>query len=622
VRNSNGGVFIASTQTTRSGAAAEFDFRNLASLTREHFSPGRVGFPRHKQTTVAAKDDFLIDTMVDMGLVTRDQLDAVQAEAEAAGEGQLDTLIKQSQLDPAMVTMAKATYFGVESVQLADVRLADDVIAAVPRHIAKKYNAVPVGVSDGTVAIAIADPSDIETIDGLQVALGKTVELRVASPQDLEAAINKYYGGAAGRDDGGIAKMIQDITEGEVEVSALKGDAGSDKDAVDADAPIIKLVNQVIVDAYKQRASDIHLEPMAKRFRLRYRIDGVCMEMNDLPKRLQAPVIARLKIQSGMSIAEKRIPQDGRIQTNVGGKTIDLRVNSLPTQHGESIVMRILDKEGLRLGLAELGFFADDQQSFERLIGLPDGILLVTGPTGSGKTTTLYSCLNYINRPDRKIITVEDPVEYMLAGINQVQVHEHIGFTFATALRSMLRQSPNVIMLGEIRDFETASIAINASLTGHLVFSTLHTNDAPSAVTRLIDIGVKPFLVASATRCLMAQRLVRKICKNCGGPTTLTESECRPLGITPDMLAGATPRKGKGCPTCNKTGCKGRMGIFEIFVIQDEARRLIFEKVPSNVLRNKAREMGMRSLREDGTRKVLAGVTTADEVVKATVSEH
>lgn len=577
---------------------------------------GREGF-----TTVAAKDDFLIETMVDMGLVTRDQVDAIQADAESAGEGLLDTLVKQGQLEPAMVVMAKATYFGVESVDLSGLRLSDEVIAAVPRHVAKKYNAVPVSINDGTVAVAVSDPSDIEAIDGLQVSIGKTVELRVASPADIEAALARYYGGS-GRDDGGIAQMIQDITEGEVEVSRMTGDVGSDGEAIEADAPIIKLVNQIIVDAFKMRASDIHLEPMAKRFRVRYRIDGMLIEQKNPPKRLQAPIIARLKIQSGMSIAERRIPQDGRIQTNVGGKTIDLRVNSLPTQHGESIVMRILDKDGLKLGLPELGFFADDQQTFERLIALPDGILLVTGPTGSGKTTTLYSCLNYINRPDRKIITVEDPVEYMLAGINQVQVHEAIGFTFAYALRSMLRQSPNVIMLGEIRDMETATIAINASLTGHLVFSTLHTNDAPGAVTRLIDIGIKPFLVASATRCLMAQRLVRKVCKNCAAPAELDESECRLLNITPEMLTNATPRKGKGCPTCNKSGHKGRFGVFEIFIINDEARKMIFDKVPANVLRNKAREMGMRTLREDGTRKVLAGLTTVDEVVRATVVDH
>jgi general secretion pathway protein E/type IV pilus assembly protein PilB len=509
-------------------------------------------------------------------------------------------------------------------ITLSEIRLTDEVINAVPRHVARKYNAVPVAEQDGTVVVALSDPSDIEAIDGLQVSLGKTLEYRVTSEADLTAALDKYYGSSSsgGRGDSDIARMIQDITEGEVEVSVLSGDVKADSEALDADAPIIRLVNQIIIDAFKLRASDIHLEPMGKRFRLRYRIDGMMTEMKDIPKRLQAPVIARLKISAAMNIAEKRIPQDGRIQTNVGGKVIDLRVSVIPCSHGESIVMRILDKSGLRLGLAELGFMADDQANFERMIALPDGILLVTGPTGSGKTTTLYSCLHYINRPDRKIITVEDPVEYMLAGINQVQVHEHIGFTFASALRSMLRQSPNVIMLGEIRDMETATIAINASLTGHLVFSTLHTNDAPSAVARLIDIGVKPFLVASSARCLMAQRLVRKVCKKCAAPHTLTEQEIAGLGFTPEQAAAATARKGKGCPECNKTGCKGRFGLFEIFNINDEARKLIYDKVPSNVLRNRAREMGMRTLREDGMRKVLAGVTTVDEVVRATVSEH
>jgi general secretion pathway protein E/type IV pilus assembly protein PilB len=339
------------------------------------------------------------------------------------------------------------------------------------------------------------------------------------------------------------------------------------------------------------------------------------------PKRLQASIIARLKIQSNMSIAEHRVPQDGRIQSSVGAKTIDLRVSCLPTSHGESIVMRILDKEGLRLGLPELGFFTDDQQTFEKLIGLPDGILLVTGPTGSGKTTTLYSCLHFINRPDRKIITVEDPVEYLLSGINQVQVNETVGLTFSMALRSILRQAPNVIMIGEIRDLETATIAINASLTGHLVFSTLHTNDAPSAVTRLIDIGVKPFLVASSTRALMAQRLVRKVCRKCGIPHVPSESELRALNLDPNNLQNATFMHGKGCTDCSQTGFRGRMGIFEIFVIDDEARKLIYEKVPSSVLRARAREMGMRTLREDGVRKVLAGLTTADEVIRATVGD-
>jgi len=448
------------------------------------------------------------------------------------------------------------------------------------------------------------------------------IVVQVASDMEIEAALNKYYGG---RGDTALDNMIQEITRGEVEIAgAPTADIATGGEAltVEGDAPLIKLVNQIIIDAFKMRASDIHLEPLSKRFRLRYRIDGMMHEVKSPPKRLQPAIIARLKIQSNMSIAEHRIPQDGRIQTNVGGKIIDLRVSCLPTQHGESIVMRILDKEGLQVGLAELGFLSDDQQTIEKLISLPDGILMVTGPTGSGKTTTLYSCLHYINRPDRKIITVEDPVEYVLAGINQVQVNEIVGLTFAGALRSILRQAPNVIMIGEIRDLETASIAINASLTGHLVFSTLHTNDAPGAVTRLIDIGVKPFLVASSTRALMAQRLVRKICKKCGGPTTPAENELKALGIDSEAAAAATFRKGKGCDNCSGTGCRGRMGIFEIFIVDDEARKLIYDKVPTSVLRARAREMGMRTLREDGVRKVVSGLTTADEVIRATVSDE
>jgi type IV pilus assembly protein PilB len=570
---------------------------------------------------MAATDDYLIDTLVDMGFVSQDQLNVARAKADETGEGVVDTLLTLGDIKLADVTRAKAAHFGAEVVNLSELKLSDEVIAAVPRHIARKYNVIPVYVNalENTVTIAISDPSDLNTIDSLNALLGKQVEVQVATPDDIDNALNRYYGG---NKDNSVADMIQNITEGEVEIGVPKGLDTADESVVDADAPIIKLVNTLIVEAFKMRASDIHLEPLEKRFRVRYRIDGVLHEMKCPPRRLQASILSRLKIMSNMSIAEKRIPQDGRIQTSVGGKMIDLRVSCLPTNHGESIVMRILDKEGLRLGLGELGFFSDDQQTFERLIGLPDGILLVTGPTGSGKTTTLYSCLNYINRPDRKIITVEDPVEYLLAGINQVQVHEAIGFSFAAALRSMLRQAPNVIMLGEIRDLETATIAINASLTGHLVFSTLHTNDAPSAVTRLIDIGVKPFLVASSARALMAQRLVRKVCKRCTTPYTPTDAELKALSIDPANVANATFARGKGCPECNKTGYRGRFGIFEVFVIDDEARKLIYDKVSSSVLRLRAREMGMRTLREDGARKVLAGLTTPEEVIRATIGDE
>jgi type II secretory ATPase GspE/PulE/Tfp pilus assembly ATPase PilB-like protein len=370
------------------------------------------------------------------------------------------------------------------------------------------------------------------------------------------------------------------------------------------------------------RCSDIHLEPLEKRFRVRFRVDGVLAEMNNPPKKLQSAIISRLKIMTGqMSIAEKRLPQDGRIQVKMGKKSIDLRVSSVPTVHGESIVMRILDKTSLSLGLPQLGFLSDDQAIFEQLITLPDGILLVTGPTGSGKTTTLYACLNYINKPDKKLITVEDPVEYQMNGINQVQVNADIGMSFPAALRSILRQAPNVIMIGEIRDPDTANIAINASLTGHLVFSTLHTNDAPSAVARLVDIGVQPFLVSSAVRAIVAQRLVRKVCPNCKQPYDLTEGEMSALGIDFAQLSESSVVRGVGCDACKHRGYKGRAGIFEIFLIDDEVRHMVNNKSNTVELRKRAREMGMRTLREDGIRKVLSGMTTAEEVISSSMGD-
>ena len=568
---------------------------------------------------MAAKDDYLVDLLVDMGAVTNDQLVGVRADADATGEGVVDLCLTRKIITPVDVTRAKAAQFGAEVVSLSEMRLSDDVIATIPRHIAKRYKVVPIFKNEGSITVAISDPADLDTIDSLRLLLNQEIEVRVATEDDIDGAISRYYGAS----DDTVGKMIQDITEGEVEIGSL-GVSTKDADdgsVVDADAPIIKLVNTLIVEAFKSRASDIHLEPLPNRFRVRYRIDGMLHEIKSPPKRLQPAIMSRLKIMSNMSIAERRIPQDGRIQISVGGKMLDLRVSCIPTNHGESIVMRILDKEGLMLGLPELGFFTDDQQTFERLITLPDGILLITGPTGSGKTTTLYAVLNYINRPDRKIITVEDPVEYVMSGINQVHVNEAVGLSFAAALRALLRQAPNVIMVGEIRDLETASIAINASLTGHLVFSTLHTNDAPSAVTRLIDIGVKPFLVASSTRALIAQRLVRRVCRRCGAPHMPTDAEMRSLKLDASNTATAKFMRGKGCSDCNKTGYRGRFGVFELFVIDDEARKLVYEKVSSAVLRSRAREAGMRTLREDGVRKVIAGMTTPEEVIRATVSE-
>ena len=538
----------------------------------------------------------------------------------SSGEGVVDTLIAKGVVMPIQVSQAKAAQFGTEFIELGEQTIGDDVVSAVPRNVAHQYKVVPLYMDELSVTVAMADPSDLDAIDGLGQTLGMEVNVNVADEEEIEAALKQYYGVAK---DDSVSKLLQDITEGEVQISTIgEVDMADDDDAVDADTPIIKLVNTLIVEAFRMEASDIHLEPMADRFRVRYRIDGVCHEQPAPPRKLQAAVISRLKIMSEMDIAEKRIPQDGRIQANVGGKTIDLRVNCLPTTHGESIVMRLLDKEGLKLGLGQLGFLADDQQTFENLIQLPDGILLVTGPTGSGKTTTLYSCLNYINKPDRKIITVEDPVEYQLEGINQVQVNTAVDLTFANALRAMLRQAPNVVMLGEIRDLETASIAINASLTGHLVFSTLHTNSATAAVARLIDIGVKPFLIASATRCLMAQRLVRKICAKCEGPTDPDTSELGALGLDINNIKDPNFKVGKGCAKCNNTGYKGRFGLFEVYVMEDEGRKLVINKETSGVIQNHARKVGMRTLREDGARKAIAGMTTPKEVLRVTVGDE
>jgi general secretion pathway protein E/type IV pilus assembly protein PilB len=384
----------------------------------------------------------------------------------------------------------------------------------------------------------------------------------------------------------------------------------------DADEPIIRLVNMLITEAYHQRASDIHLEPLAEEFRVRYRIDGALREIEGPPINLHPSVISRIKIMAHMKIAEKRLPQDGRIEINLDGRNLDLRVSSIPTNHGESIVLRILDKQNLQLGLPNLGFQPRDLQTFERLIQYPDGILLTTGPTGSGKTTTLYACLNHLNRPDRKIITVEDPVEYQLSGVNQVHVRSDIGLTFSAALRSILRQAPNTIMIGEIRDKETAEIAVNAALTGHLVLSTLHTNDAPSAVTRLADIGIKPFLISSSIRGIMAQRLVRTICPHCKTPYTPDDAE-RAIASSVSELY-----RGEGCPECAQSGYSGRKGIFELLNVDDQIRELIHSGTTATQLRRQARASGMHSLREDGIRKAINGITTLSEVLRVTMKDE
>jgi general secretion pathway protein E/type IV pilus assembly protein PilB len=568
-----------------------------------------------------AQDEYVVEILRDVGLVTHDDLQAAKEKAKSDGIGIVEALVQMGRVTQMDVSKALASQFGLDTINLSEYRVPEDVIALVPRHIARRFKIVPVYKHDNTLTVAISDPLDMDTVDTLRYMLKMNVEPVVASRPDIEASLTRYYGNV----DDTMENMLQEITEGEVQLN-LPGQGAEvkveDSTVTEVDAPIIKLVGLLIMEAYRNRASDIHIEPMEKKLRVRYRIDGVLHEVDNPPKRLQGAIISRIKIMANMSIAEKRLPQDGRIQIPVMGRTLDLRVSDLPTNHGESIVMRILDKSSLLLGLGDLGFFSDDQATMERIIGLPDKIFLVTGPTGSGKTTTLYACLNFINKPDRKIITVEDPVEYQLAGINQVQVNPDINLTFAAALRSILRQAPNIIMIGEIRDLETANIAVQAALTGHLVFSTLHTNDAPSAVTRLIDMGVKPFLVASSVAAIMAQRLVRTVCKKCREPYTPTEYEMRVLNLNPEEIRKTTLWRGRGCGDCARTGYRGRTGIYEIFTVDDEIRRLIYEKVPSNVIRARARELGMRTLRQDGIRKIMAGLTTPEEVIAITMGDE
>ncbi len=563
---------------------------------------------------MAANDEYILEILLENGLVTNSQLDRARSEA-CGDETPIEALIRHGVVGQEDVTRALASHAAMDFVDLGQMAVSEEVIAQFPRDLAKRFKCMPIAESESGLMVAVGDPLNFDTFDTLHHLLHRDLEFVCATPESIHTAYRKYYGTADEAADDLEAQLGGSVAFGDVEGAGAEGDT--------ADAPIIKMVTMMLLEAYQMRASDIHLEPLEKRFRVRFRVDGVLMEMTNPPKKLQSAIISRLKIMTGsMSIAEKRLPQDGRIQVKMGkNKAIDLRVSTIPTNHGESIVMRILDKSSLSLGLPQLGFLSDDQEIIEQLLKLPDGIMLVTGPTGSGKTTTLYGCLHYINKPDKKLITVEDPVEYVMSGINQVQVNADIGMTFPAALRSILRQAPNIIMIGEIRDVETANIAINASLTGHLVFSTLHTNDAPSAVARLVDIGVQPFLVSSAVRAIIAQRLVRKVCPKCAQPYELTTAELSALGLDESQLEGATVKKGVGCDNCKHLGYKGRMGIFEMFLIDDEVRHMVNNKASTVELRKRAREMGMRTLREDGVRKVLAGMTTAEEVIGVTMSD-
>ena len=556
-------------------------------------------------------DEQVLEVLLDQFRVSKEQVSA--ARENHPGAPVLDALLEDGAVQSKDIHEAIAGFHGLSFCDLADEEIVvrvRELRATVPGEVARRHRILPLRQTEHGMQVLIGDPMNFEAFDTVPFVLKTEVEFLYADPDRVEDLVSELYP----RQEGLVAAGM--TAEGSV--------------TTQDDAAVIKLVQDFLEKAQEMRASDIHLEPVDEGFRVRFRIDGELEQYKLLPSTLQSAVISRLKIMTEtMSIDEKRVPQDGRIQCQVRGKALDLRVSTIPTSQGEAVVMRLLDQSTLSITLPDLGFMSDDQEYFRGLIKLADGIILVTGPTGSGKTTTLYACLSEINDESRKIITVEDPIEYVMPGVNQVHVKSEIGMTFARALRSILRQAPNVIMIGEIRDLETAGIAINASLTGHLVLSTLHTNDAPSAIARLIDIGVKPFLVSSAVRAVMAQRLCRRLCM-CKELTTLTEAEMVSLKLDPEQLADAKIYKPKGCERCRFTGYRGRLGIFEIFKIDDEMRQMInrmgdgedrSEQVSTVQLRKRAREQGMRTLREDGFQKVFAGMTTFDEVLAVTMGD-
>ena len=534
-----------------------------------------------------------------------------------------EILIEQGLIDEETLTKCIAKQFGMEYINPATASISPEAAKVLPEEIVKKHNVIPMEMSNGRLKLIISDPSDLEMMDAIRFRLNTDPECYLASPTSIRDYLEDSYEEAGDEEDDRLKHSI-DATAAELaevgnELAAETLRAQADPDD---DAPIIKLVNLIIDNAFHMRASDIHIEPMADRVRIRYRVDGVCLERDNIPKSMQAPLVTRFKILSGMDIAEKRLPQDGRIKREIAGMDIDFRVSSLPGVHGPSVVLRILRPDAVNIGIEALGFAQENYEQFQRIIKRPNGIFLVTGPTGSGKTTTLYAALQELNKPDKKIITAEDPVEYNFAGMNQCQVRDEIELTFDKILRAMLRQAPNIILVGEIRDGVVADIAIQAALTGHLVFSTLHTNDAPSAITRLIDMGVKPFLVASSIQAIMAQRLVRVICKKCRVVDENPNQEhLESLGITAEEAAKHPPQKGAGCTQCQNTGYKGRIAIFEMFEMTNEIRELAFKRAPTTELRRAAKASGMKSLMQDGVLKVFNGVTTPAEVVRITQTE-
>ncbi len=511
------------------------------------------------------------------------------------------------------VAKALAAQFDLEYVDLDKNPVVPDTLQLIPENIIRNHKVLPIARENNRLKVIISDPLDLELLDMLRFRLNSEIDCVLAPKSKIQRYIDTFLSDVGTSMDDTIEAIDRNA-------DLLAKDEVAEKKAeieADADAPVIKLINLLIGEAVRMRASDIHIEPMTDRVRVRYRIDGVCIDRDNIPKSMQGPVIARFKIISGIDIAEKRLPQDGRIKMKIGGSQIDFRVSSLPAYHGESVVLRILRPDSVKIGIRGLGFEEDDYERFRGIIRQPNGIFLVTGPTGSGKTTTLYAALQELNRPDRKIITAEDPVEYNFTGMNQCQVREDIGLTFARILRSMLRQAPNIILVGEIRDREVGEVAVQAALTGHLVFSTLHTNDAPSAITRLVDMGIKPFLVASSIQAIMAQRLIRRVCGECKDiDPNPNRFVLKMLGITDDDLVGNHIYRGVGCKRCSGIGFRGRQGIFEMLEMNSEIRELAFNRAPTQQVRQAAAASGMRPILEDGKRKILRGITTPDEVAR------
>lgn len=558
----------------------------------------------------------LISIIRDRGLIDDMQLEEVTAEFNRTGRPVGEILADYGLLDVDTQLQIIAEYLGTEVVNLAEVDFNPELIETVPAGTARMYQCLPVALFGDTVRVALVDPLNAAVVDELGFSLGKQVQLVVADPVQIGKLIEKHYPAEAGGlgdllkelgIDEELAREVSEVSAGTFDLANLAGEA-----------PIIKFVNLVLLQAIQDRASDIHFEPFEDEFKIRYRVDGALYEMSPPPKHLALPVISRLKVMANLDIAERRLPQDGRISMTMAGRQVDLRVSCLPTQFGESVVLRVLDRSALQLELESLGFPKHIYDYTAEAIQQPNGIFIVTGPTGCGKTTTLYSCLRRVNAIDSKLLTVEDPVEFDIEGIMQVPVNEAVGMTFGKALRSFLRQDPDIIMLGEMRDLETSQVAIQASLTGHLVLSTLHTNDAPGAVTRLVDMGVEPFLISSTLLAVLAQRLVRTVCKKCRTPFEPTEAQLSLLNLSPHDLGDKVFYYGRGCKECNDTGYRGRKGIFELLPMSDAVRLLVNERAPTVVIRQKAIELGMVPIREDGMRSIFDGDTTVEEVLKYT----